>query len=80
MRHAIAYVRSITVGYLDHTAAAEAKAHSYVYEALDLNPADPFPDDYQLRNDYDARLKAFLAGVFWALDELPNEAEDDRRV
>ena len=63
------------MSYLDHTAAAEAKAHSYVYEALELNPADPFPDDYRVRNDYDARLKAFLAGVFWALDELPNDAD-----
>ncbi|AMO59079.1 Uncharacterised protein [Mycolicibacterium phlei] len=64
------------MSYLDHTAAAQAKAHSYVYEALGLNPLDEIPDDdHQLRNDYDARLKAFLAGVFWALDELPNEAE-----
>jgi len=36
MRHAIAHVRSIPVSYLDHTAAAQAKAHSYVYEALGL--------------------------------------------
>ncbi|WP_373141587.1 hypothetical protein [Mycobacterium marinum] len=57
------------------SAAAEAKAHSYVYEVLGLNPADPIPDDYRLHNDYDARLKAFLAGVFWALDELPNDAD-----
>lgn len=62
-----------------HTAAAQAKAHSYVYEALDLDPLEPIPNDYRVRNDYDARLKAFLAGVLWALDELPNEAEDDRR-
>lgn len=68
------------MSYLDHTAAAEAKAHSYVYEALDLDPLDPISDDYRVHNDYDARLKAFLAGVFWALDELPNEAGDDRRV
>ncbi|MGV0790879.1 hypothetical protein [Mycobacterium sp. 852014-52144_SCH5372336] len=67
------------MSYIDHTAAAEAKAHSYVREVLELNPADPIPDDYQLGNDYDALLKAFRAGVFWALDELPNEAEDDRR-
>ncbi|MGB5149300.1 MAG: hypothetical protein WBN99_04775 [Mycobacterium sp.] len=33
------------------------------------------PDDYRLRNNYDDRLKAFLAGVFWALDELPTEAD-----
>jgi hypothetical protein len=76
MRQAIAHVGSITVSYLDHIAAAEAKAHLYVYEALGLSPLDKIhPDDYQLRNDYDARLKAFLAGVFWALDELPNELE-----
>ncbi|MBX8688085.1 hypothetical protein GO011_11675 [Mycobacterium sp. 20091114027_K0903767] len=68
------------MSYLDHTAAAQAKAHSYVYEVLELNPADPIPDDYRVRNDYDDRLKAFLAGVFWALDELPKEAEDDGRV
>jgi hypothetical protein len=80
MRDAIAHVRSITVSYLDHTAAATAKAHAYVYEVLGLNPLDPIPDDYRLRNDYDAHLSAFLAGVFWALDELPNDAEDDRRV
>lgn len=63
------------MSYLDHTAAAEAKAHAYVYDVLELNPADPFPDDDQLRNDYDALLKAFRAGVYWALDELPNEAD-----
>lgn len=63
------------MSYLDHTAAAEAKAHAYVYDVLELNPADPFPDDDELRNDYDALLKAFRAGVYWALDELPNEAD-----
>ncbi|MFQ2878633.1 hypothetical protein ACLILY_25275 [Mycobacterium sp. MS3] len=68
------------MNYLDHRAAAEAKAHTYVHEVLDLNPGDPLPNDYQSRNDYDDRLKAFLAGVFWALDELPNDVEDDRRV
>lgn len=68
------------MSYFDQKDAAEAKAHSYVYEVLELNPADPFPDDDQLRNDYDALLKAFRAGVHWALDVLPEEAEDDRRV
>lgn len=63
------------MSYVDHTAAAEARAHAYVYEVLELNPADPFPDDDELRNDYDALLKAFRAGVYWALDELPNEAD-----
>ncbi|SIF24708.1 hypothetical protein [Mycobacteroides abscessus] len=63
------------MSYLDHTAAATVKAHAYVYEALGLDPLDPIPDDYRVRNEYDDRLKAFLAGVFWALDELPNEAE-----
>lgn len=68
------------MSYLDHRHAAEAKAHSYVYEVLELNPGDPLPDNYRARNEYDALLKAFRAGVFWALDELPNEAEDDPRV
>jgi hypothetical protein len=68
------------VSYLDHKDAAQAKAHSYVYEVLELNPLDPLPDNYRARNDYDARLQAFLAGVYWALEELPNEAEDDRGV
>jgi hypothetical protein len=68
------------VSYVDHTAAAAAKAHAYVYEALSLNPLDPIPDDYRVRNDYDDRLAAFLAGVVWALDELPTDAEGDRRV
>jgi hypothetical protein len=68
------------VSYLDHRHAAQAKAHAYVREVLDLDPLDPLPDDYRARNDYDDRLKAFLAGVYWALDELPNEAEDDQRV
>lgn len=63
------------MGYFDHRDAAEAKAHAYVYDVLELNPADPFPDNDQLRNDYDALLKAFRAGVYWALDELPNEAD-----
>lgn len=63
------------MGYFEHRDAAEAKAHVYVYEVLELNPAEPFPDDYRLRNEYDALLKAFRAGVYWALDELPNEAD-----
>ncbi|OBK19016.1 hypothetical protein [Mycobacterium sp. 1245852.3] len=68
------------MSYLDHSHAAQAKAHAYVREALDLDPLDPLPDNDRARNAYDDRLKAFLAGVHWALDELPNEAEDDRRV
>jgi hypothetical protein len=43
------------------------------------NPGDRIADDCRLHNEYDALLKAFRAGVFWALDELPSEAEDDRR-
>lgn len=64
------------MSYFDHRDAAQAKAHSYVYEVLGLGPLDEIdPDDYRLRNNYDDRLKAFLAGVYWALDELPNEAD-----
>lgn len=65
------------MGYLEHIDAAQAKAHAYVYEVLELNPVDPLPDDQFARNDYDARLKAFLRGVYWALEELPSEADDD---
>lgn len=57
------------------TVAAKAKGRSYVYEALGLNPAEPFADDYKLRNDFDAHLRPFLAGVLWALDELPSDAD-----
>ncbi|MGP4057791.1 hypothetical protein ACTWP6_23700 [Mycobacterium sp. 4D054] len=68
------------MSYFDHRDAAVAKAHSYVYEVLELNPLEPLPDDQRSRNEYDALLKAFRAGAFWALDELPNEAEDDPEV
>ncbi|ORA27388.1 hypothetical protein [Mycobacterium aquaticum] len=64
------------MSYFEHRDAAEARAHSYVYEVLELNPLEPLPDDHRSRNEYDALLKAFRAGVFWALDELPNEAGD----
>ena len=68
------------MSYIEHHDAATAKAHAYVREVLGLNPLDLPSDDYKDRNDYDDRLKAFLAGVFWALDELPNEAEGAPRV
>lgn len=68
------------MSYSDHKDAAEAKAHLYVREVLGLYPLGELPDDFRARNDYDALLKAFRAGVYWALDELPHEAEDDRRV
>lgn len=60
--------------YFDHRHAAEAKAHSYVHEVLGLNPGDRIPDEYRHNNEYDALLKAFRAGVHWALDVLPNDA------